>query len=290
MNKQEIELNGATVAYRDSGRGIPVVLVHANISDMRSWEPIESLLAAHCRVINYSRRYAYPNVPIGDGIDDVLSQHAADLICLIERLQLGKVHLVGNSSGAFVCLLVASSRPDLVRTLSLEEPPVVSLFLRRLPPSPSEAFKLLVGSPAAFVALVKFGAGAIAPATKAFQNGDDDAALDHFARGVLGPAAYTKITPARRQQMIDNVRPHRAALLGSGLPVFTPTQAAAIGVSTQLLGGSDTPAFQQRINRRLAELIPGAKNLCIPNASHFVHEDSPQAVADMILKFCQQHG
>jgi pimeloyl-ACP methyl ester carboxylesterase len=39
MNKQKIELNGATVAYRDSGRGIPVVLVHANISDMRSWEP-----------------------------------------------------------------------------------------------------------------------------------------------------------------------------------------------------------------------------------------------------------
>ena len=72
MNKQEIELDGAAVAYREGGRGIPVLLLHANVSDRRSWEPVEPLLAAHFRVINYSRRNAYPNVPIGDGIDVVL--------------------------------------------------------------------------------------------------------------------------------------------------------------------------------------------------------------------------
>jgi pimeloyl-ACP methyl ester carboxylesterase len=101
MNKQEIELNGAAVAYREGGRGIPVLLLHANVSDRRSWEPVEPLLAAHFRVINYSRRNAYPNVPIGDGIDDVLSQHATGLICLIERLQLGKLHLVGKQIVSF---------------------------------------------------------------------------------------------------------------------------------------------------------------------------------------------
>jgi pimeloyl-ACP methyl ester carboxylesterase len=290
MNKQEVELNGAALAYRESGRGIPVVLVHANISDMRSWEPIEPLLARQLRVINYSRRYAAPNLPIGAGIDDVLSQHADDLIALVERLQLGKVHLVGNSSGAFVCLLVARQRPDLVRTMTLEEPPVISMFFRSLPPSLSEAIKLLFASPPTFVALLKFGARAIAPATKAFQFGDDAAALGHFARGVLGQAAYAKITPVRRQQMIDNVRVHRAALLGAGLPVFTPGHAAAIRVPTQLLCGSDSPAFQKRINRRLATSIPGAKNVTIPNASHFVHEDNPSAVAGVILDFCRQHG
>jgi pimeloyl-ACP methyl ester carboxylesterase len=291
MHKQVIELNGATLAYRESGRGIPpMVLVHANISDMRSWEPIEPMLARHFRVINYSRRYAYPNLPIGVGIDDTLSQHADDLISLIERVRLGKVHLVGNSSGAFVCLLVARRRPDLVRTLTLEEPPVVSMFLRSLPPKLGEAFKLMFASPFTFFELLKFGIGVIAPATKAFQNGNDGAALNYFASGVLGEAAHAKITAARRQQMIDNVRAHRAALLGAGLPVFTPRHAAAIGVPTQLLCGSDTPAFQQRINQRLAELIPGAQNIHIPNASHFVHEDNPAAVADVILNFCQRYG
>ncbi len=189
-----------------------MVLVHANISDLRSWEPLEPLLAAHFRVINYSRRFAHPNHPIDDGGDDTLPPHAEDLIALIEKLRLGKVHLVGNSSGAFICLLVAQKRPDLVRTLTLEEPPVVSLFLQALPPKPGEVFKLLFSSPPTLVSLIRFGAGTIGPATKAFKDGKDDVGLEIFARGVLGDAAHAKVSAERKQQMTDNIKPHRAAL------------------------------------------------------------------------------
>ncbi len=290
MNKQEIDVNSASLAYRESGRGDPLVLVHASISDMRSWEPLEPFLAEYFRVINYSRRFAHPNRAIDDGVDDVLSQHAEDLVMLIEKLRLGKVHLVGNSSGAFVCLLAARLRPDLVRTLTLEEPPVISMFLESLPPKPGKLFKLLFTSPVALVALLKFGAGAIGPATKAFRDGDDSAALDFFARGVLGNAAYAKITPARKQQMNDNVKAHRAALLGAGLPLFTDADAAAIKAPTLLVRGSGTPSFQRRINQRLAELIPRAKDICVPHASHLVHEDNPHAVADAIRTLCREHG
>jgi pimeloyl-ACP methyl ester carboxylesterase len=286
----KIDLDGTTFAYRESGDGDPMVLVHANISDMRSWEPLEPLVARHFRVINYSRRFAHPNRPVDEGLGDALEQHAEDLVALIEKLRLGKVHLVGNSSGAFVCLLAAQQRPDLVRTLSLEEPPVVSMFLQALPPKPGELFKLLFSSPGALVALLAFGAGAIGPATKAFQEGKDSAALDLFARGVLGDAAYAKVTVARRQQMMDNVEAHRAAMLGAGLPVFTATDAAAIEAPTQLLRGSESPGFQRRINRRLAGLIPGATDVCIANASHLVHEDNPQLVAEAIRTFCGGPG
>lgn len=286
MDMQEIDIDGVSFAYRETGRGDPLVLVHANLSDMRSWESLETLVAKHFRVINYSRRFAYPNRPAGHGDSDPLSQHAKDLVTLVERLGLGKVHLVGNSSGAFVCLLAAQQRPDLARTLTLEEPPVVSMFLQGLPPKPGELLKLLFSSPGALVALLKFGAGAIGPATKAFQEGDDRAALDFFARGVLGAGAFAKISPARRQQMMDNIEAHRAAILGAGLPVFTATDAAAIKAPTQLIRGVDTPGFQRRINQRLAGLIPGAHELCVPNASHLVHEDNPQAVAEAIRSFC----
>ncbi|MGL4573334.1 MAG: alpha/beta fold hydrolase [Burkholderiaceae bacterium] len=289
-NNQEIDIDGMSFAYRESGQGDPIVLVHANISDMRSWEPLEPLLAQHFRVINYSRRFAHPNLPIDDGADDPLAQHVEDLVKLIEKLRLGRVHLVGNSSGAFICLLAAQKRPDLVRTLTLEEPPVVSMFFQKLPPKPREVFKLLFSSPPALVALIKFGAGTIDPATKAFKQGKNDIALNIFARGVLGDTAYAKASLERKQQMVDNVKPHRAALLGSGLPVFTAADAKAIKVPTQLIHGKDTPNFQQRINRRLAELIPGAKDLCIQNASHLVHEDNPQAVAEAVYLFCKKHG
>jgi pimeloyl-ACP methyl ester carboxylesterase len=286
MKKQHIDINGTLLAYRDSGSGDPLVLVHASISDMRSWEPLEPIVAKHFRVINYSRRFAFPNRPIGDQVDDALASHVEDLIELIEKLQLGKVHLVGNSSGAFICLLLAHKRPDLVRTLTLEEPPVVSMFLQALPPKPGDVLKLLLSSPATLVEFIKFGARTIGPATKAFKARKDDVALDIFARGVLGDAAYAKTSFTRRQQMRDNLKPHRAALLGSGLPVFTAADAAAIKVPTQLVRGSNTPGFQRRINQRLVKLIPGARGVCIPDASHLVHEDNPRAVAAEIRTFC----
>lgn len=286
MNEKQVEINGESFAYRELGRGDPMVLVHASISDLRSWEPLEELVAERFRVINYSRRFAYPNRPIDDRMDDVLARHVEDLVALIEKLRLGKVHLVGNSSGAFVCLLAAKWRPELVRTLTLEEPPVISMYLQTLPPKLGEFLRLLISSPNALVALLKLGAGAIGPAIKAFQRGEDGAALDFFARGVLGEAAYAKITPIRKRQMMDNVKPHRAALLGAGLPVFTAADAASIKVPTLLVRGADTPGFQRRINRRLAELIPAAKEVCIPGASHFVHEDNPQMIARAIRAFC----
>jgi pimeloyl-ACP methyl ester carboxylesterase len=282
-----LDLQGTRLAYRERGRGDPIVLVHANLGDLRSWELLEPLLAPHFRVINYSRRFAYPNAPIADGADDPLGCHADDLIALLERLRLGRAHLVGNSSGAFISLLAAQRRPDLVRTLTLEEPPVVSLFLQALPPTPGELAKLLFTSPAALVALMKFGAGSILPATQAFREGRDDEGLARFERGVLGAAAYAKITPARHQQMKDNAGPHRAALLGSGLPIFTPADARGIAIPTQLVRGSDTPSFQRHINQRLAALIPCATDVVIPGASHLVHEDQPRAVAEVIRSFCE---
>jgi pimeloyl-ACP methyl ester carboxylesterase len=289
MNKQEIDINGVSFAYQESGRGDPMVLVHANISDMRSWQSLEPLIADRFRVISYSRRFAYPNHPADDGVSDALAQHAEDLIALIEKLRLGKVHLVGNSSGAFVCLLAAQQRPDLVRTLTLEEPPVVSMFLQALPPKPGELLNLLFSSPSALMELIKFGASAIGPATKAFQQGNDAAAVDIFARGVLGAAAFANVSPARKQQMVDNTPAHRATMLGAGLPVFTADDAAAIKTPTQLIRGAETPGFQRRINQRLAGLIPGARDVCVPNASHLVHEDNPQAVAAAVHNFCAQH-
>jgi pimeloyl-ACP methyl ester carboxylesterase len=259
------------------------------LSSSAWWDSLEPLLAKRYRVINYSRRFAFPNRPASRDDSDPLSQHAADLVALVETLRLGKVHLVGNSSGAFVCLLAAQQQPDLARTLTLEEPPVVSMFLQALPPKPGELFKLLFSSPGALVLLVKFGAGTIGPATKAFQDGNDGVGLEIFARGVLGAAAFAKTTPARRQQMLDNVTAHRAALLGAGLPVFTAAEAQAIETPTLLIRGSDTPAFQRRINECLAGLMPSAKELCIPDASHLVHEDNPQAVAEAIRAFCSEH-
>jgi pimeloyl-ACP methyl ester carboxylesterase len=175
-----------------------MVLIHANISDARSWAPVEDALAERFRVISYSRRYATPNAPIADGADDPWSVHVDDLAGLIETLALGPVHAVGNSTGAYLGLLLARQRPELVKSLVLEEPPVVPLFLPSTPPTLSQVVGLLWARPRAFAPIIKFGATVVGPASSAFAKNDDAKGLEIFVRGVLGDAAYAKVTPARR--------------------------------------------------------------------------------------------
>ncbi len=266
-----------------------MILVHGNISDLRTWSSLEPLLARQFRVFSYSRRFSHPNPPAAKDTRDSLFNHVDDLVDIIERQRLGKVHLVGNSSGAFVCLLLAARRPHLVQTLTLLEPPVISMFLRQLPPRLADVLRLLFTQPVTLIELLRFGAGVIRPSTKAFESGEDELAVEIFARGVLGQTRFASLSRPRRQQILDNAMAHRALLLGAGLPVFAEEHAASIQTPTQLICGSETPRFQQRINQRLAAFIPGSREICIPNASHFAHEDNAFAVSVAISDFCFQH-
>src|SRR5262249_44339445 len=103
---QHVELRGTRLAYVEQGRGQPLVFVHGSISDLTIWQPILESVGGRYRAIAYSRRYAWPNDPISDTVADGLAQHATDLAEFIETLKLGPVHLVGNSFGGFISLVV----------------------------------------------------------------------------------------------------------------------------------------------------------------------------------------
>lgn len=56
--------------------------------------------------------------------DYSLDAHARTVIAYLEQSARGPVHLVGNSMGGAISLVVAATRPDLVRTLTLVSPAV----------------------------------------------------------------------------------------------------------------------------------------------------------------------
>jgi hypothetical protein len=113
-----------------------------------------------------------------------------------------------------------------VRTLVLAEPPVLSLFVSA-PPRPTELLPLLVRQPKTGLAILKFGAGTIAPAQRAFRRGDDEQAMRRFASGVLGRESYERLSDERKQQMRGNRNAFRAQLLGAGFPRSTGSKCAA---------------------------------------------------------------
>ena len=277
-------VNGVSLAYREQGAGEPVVFVHGSASDIRTWEHQMPAIGAGYRAVAYSRRYARPNDDIEPGVDDQMIPHVEDLVAFLQSIEVPAAHFVGHSWGGFISLLTAIRHPHVVRSLVLLEPPVLSLFTRT-PPRPSELLRLVVRRPGTALAIVKFGATAIAPAEKAFRRGDDEAAMRAFGRGVLGKASYERLSEARGQQMRDNLKAARAQIMGAGFPPLSDEDVQGVRTPTLLLVGQDSPAFLRRLSDRLQELLPNSECIEIANASHLIHEDNPSRVNETILDF-----
>ena len=281
-------VDGASLAYREQGAGDPVVFVHGSSSDLRCWEQQLPAIGMSYRAIAYSRRYARPNDDIQLGVDDQMLPHVEDLVALLRVLDAAPAHLVGHSWGGFIALLAAIRHPALVRSLVLAEPPVLSLFMST-PPRPREVLSMLARRPRPAIAILGFTARTYLPAAAAFRRGDDAAAMERFAHGVLGRDTYERLPEARRQQARENMRTLRAQLLGAGLPPLSDDEVRGVRVPTLLMTGARSPAFLPRLSDRLYQLLPDVERVEIAAASHVMTEENPEAVNEAILDFLARY-
>lgn len=277
-------VNGVSLEYQESGSGTPVVLVHGGISDHRIWQEQRLALGRDHRAIAYSCRYHWPNAPAPPEAGHSVEEHAADLQALVPALGAAPAHLVGNSFGGLLCLLVAIRAPELVRSLVLLEPFVLP-FLVSMPPRPLELLGLALRHPVTAAAAVRFGARGLGPAQAAFERGDLQRGLELFTRAVLGPGGVARMTEARKAQAQDNLETFAAQLTHLAFPPLDVGDLRRISVPTLLLGGERSPALMRLLTDRLQELLPHAERVTIPGASHDAHVDNPSAVTDAIVTF-----
>jgi pimeloyl-ACP methyl ester carboxylesterase len=282
-------VNGVTLAFREQGEGEPIVFVHGSISDLRTWEQQLPTVGRSYRAITYSRRFARPNPDIDSGADDPMLPHVEDLAAFLRAVDAAPAHLAGNSWGAFICLLTAVRHPEVVRTLMIEEPPVLPLLRLSTPPRPAELLRLFAARPLTAIAVLKFGAGTIRPAQRAFQRGENDRALEIFAHGVLGKKAFDRVPEPRKEQMRENLCALRAQMLGAGFPALGEDDVRGLHVPVLLLTGQRSPSVFRRLTDRLQELIPIVERVEIPGASHAMHEENSAAVNEAILRFLARH-
>jgi pimeloyl-ACP methyl ester carboxylesterase len=283
-----ITINRMELAYVERGSGDAVIFVHGGISDLRIWEKQMASFSESHRAIAYSRRYAWPNSDVPDGVDDQIWPHADDLAELIRKLDAAPAHLVGNSWGAFVCLLTALRYPDLVRTITVEEPPVLPLYISNQP-KPQELLKLFLTRPRTATALTRFFATAMGPAIKALKKGDLDGGVRVFARGVLGADVYEGLPADVKEAMRANGKALSSQLLGAGFPAFMENDVRRIETPTLLVTGEKSPALLHRMTDRLQELLPKAQRVDISGASHLMHYEQPVMVNAAVLDFIAGH-
>jgi non-heme chloroperoxidase len=283
-----IDIAGNRLAYVEQGTGSPVVFVHGSINDWRTWREQLPAVGEHFRAIAYSRRYAWPNDPIGDGVDDQMMPHVDDLLGLIRALNLAPVHLVGNSWGAFVCLLATIREPGLVRTLTLEEPPVLPLFLST-PPRPLELIRLFATRPRTGAAILKFVATGIAPSTAALKEGKLEEGVRIFGEALLGKDVFAALPAPFMDQIRANSKTHAAQFLGKGFPPLSDDDVRRIETNTLLVTGQHSPAFLLRLADRLSELLPHVERVQIPAAGHLMHMQNASALNRALLDFLAKH-
>lgn len=270
------EINETSLHYIECGDGEPVVLVHGSLGDYRSWIGQMQPLSQNYKVISYSRHYHYPNPWPKDASDFTANIHAVDLAAFIQSLDLGKVHLVGHSYGGFTSLLAARDYPELVRSVTLGEPPAMSL---------------LVSSPHGESVFQNFMQNAIVPSHTAFQNGEIEEGVRLFINGVLGEGTYGNIPPVGHITMLENARELMGEMNGINtegvdfFPVFTCNEAEQMTMPALLVEGERSPEMFGLIHDQLEQCFTDVDRTFIPAASHDLKIQEAPVFSEKVLSF-----
>jgi pimeloyl-ACP methyl ester carboxylesterase len=257
-----IRIGQAGIAFREAGRGEPVVLLHGSAASSGQWRTLTERLEGRFRVLapdlhghGGSDPWPGPAAPTLDG--------DAAIVAALSDKEGGPVHLVGHSYGAAVALRLARRHPERLRSLALIEP---------------VAFHLLRGGgPAcgAMLAEVEGVAGAVA---RAAAGRDAASGMARFVDFWNGDGAWSRM-PAERQaataRLAGLVARHFAAALGE----TTPLDAyRAIEAPTLVACGTETPAPTRHIAEALIRILPRLWALRVADAGHMLPLTHPEAV------------
>lgn len=105
-------MEGGSLYFEVLGDGAAIVLIHGAFGDRRMWDDQFEALAAEFRVIRYDHRgFGQSTLP------EAAYSPVADLLRLLDHLDIPKAHLVGNSLGGTLALDFTLEHPSRVASL-----------------------------------------------------------------------------------------------------------------------------------------------------------------------------
>jgi len=109
--------NGIELAYERLGKGTPLVLIHGHPLDHSIWEPVLPLLENDFDLIVPDLRGFGQSETIRSGYR--LVDMAADIIALLDHLEIRQAVIAGHSMGGYIALACAAVSPSHIRGLGL---------------------------------------------------------------------------------------------------------------------------------------------------------------------------
>jgi 3-oxoadipate enol-lactonase len=268
-----VDVHGVQLNITDTGTppGRPdapvVVMGHGLLFSTTMWRhQIEALRASYrCVAVDWRGQGRTP--PPRDGYD--MDTLYADLVGLIEHLDVGPVHYAGLSMGGFVGLRLGARRPDLVRSLTL-------IDTSAGPEDPTKVAQYrLLASLYRIVGLRPLR-GRVAPIM--------------FSRAFLATPEGREVLEAWSRELAQQDRRGvKLAIRGvtDRLPVLE--EISSIKAPTLVISGSEDVATPTDRADLIAELIPDAESVTLPGVGHVSALEAPQAVNGALVPFLAAH-
>jgi 3-oxoadipate enol-lactonase len=259
------ELNGAQIAYEVHGAGPALTLIHEGIADRRMWRETLPALMGDFTVVTYDQRgFGDSSLPSGP------ATYVDDLRALLDHVGVDRTRLVGASLGGRVALELALLQPERVDGLVLAAAGLAdwdwSDEVKRFGEEEEEAYesgdldravelnlKLWVDGP-------RRDSDAVDPAMRAFV-GEMQRRAFEIPVPDPPPTAPPPLEPPARERLGD------------------------IAIPTLVVVGDEDVEDIKQIADVLAERIPGARKVTLPDTAHMIPLERPQEFNRVLLDF-----
>jgi pimeloyl-ACP methyl ester carboxylesterase len=265
---------GARLAFRDTGAGLPVVFLHPTPLDGEYWRPLIEDLAGVRAIVPDLRGHGASQLgtlPVGGfaAVPDApvltMAQLAADVLALLDHLQVSEAVFAGCSIGGYILLELWRRAPERVRGLSFicskPQPDAAANLTRR----------------AATIAQARAGASA--------------ALFDGMAQTLIGATArerHPEIVAQLRARM--TLTPEALAAVQAGLatrPDSVPT-VATIEVPVLAIAGREDATVSSAEMEAFQAAPGGCEFHLLPDAGHFAAYEQPRKVAALLAEWLRQ--
>jgi pimeloyl-ACP methyl ester carboxylesterase len=282
----DVDVDGISVYVRVTpgpAGAEPALLVHGLGGSSPNWTDFAAELSEHLAVESIDLPGHGRSGP-ARGSDYRLAAHADTVIAYLEQSGRGPVHLVGNSMGGAVSIIVAARRPDLIRTLTLISPAVPDtkkLRAHALRGDPRMALLILPGIGTA--AMRRMAALPVERRVKATIN-------LVFADAKRFPAERLAelVSEAKaRQDMPWANRAFLRSLRGIVVSQFNAGKAwsalRTIRVPTLVVWGEKDRLVSPALAREVADAVPNSRLLVLPDVGHTAMMEQPRVTARAML-------
>jgi pimeloyl-ACP methyl ester carboxylesterase len=246
--------NATRVAWRDTGCGETVLLLHSSASSSAQWRSLTAMLAAECRIVAPDL-YGYGETGSWSGPGPFA---LADEAALVEAiLPAAPFHIVAHSYGGAVALRLALRQPDRVRSLVLIEPVAFHLLCDQAPQEESRRYLREVRGIASLI-------------TKATANGNYRGAMARFVDYWNGVGAWKRLDPALQADLARLVPKIALDFRATMMEPAAPLDYRRITAPALVLRGSASPTPARCLAEIVARCLPKSHLQTIAGAGHML--------------------